>query len=92
MMPRPTCSALLLASLVATAANAATVAGTLRRNPDLKAGADEENRVLLFTPKPYQEGSTHSHFDTSASPNLLMEPALNDDLKAFRVEEDKAPV
>ena len=82
-------AALALASLVAASVSAATVSGKVRRNPKLKAGADSENRPLLFTPKPYQSGSTHSHFDTSASPNLLMEPAINADLKAFNIDLTK---
>lgn len=79
----------LFGLVIAISADAATVSGTLRRNPDLRAGADEENRVLLYTPKPYQSGSTHSHFDSSASPSLLMEPAINADLKAFNVDLTK---
>lgn len=70
-------------------AQAATVRGTLRRNPDLRAGADSDNRVLLYTPRPFDPGSTHSHFDTSASPNLLMEPGINADLAAFDVDLTK---
>jgi len=79
----------VLALVAAISADAATVSGTLRRNPDLRAGADSEDRVLLFTPRPFQPGSTHSHFDNSASPNLLMEPAINADLKAFNVDLTK---
>lgn len=37
-------------------------------------------RVNLFAPSPYQEGSSVSHWTTAASPNLLMEPAINDNL------------
>lgn len=44
------------------------------------AGADEAGRVLLYTPNPFQGGSSVSHWDTSASRNLLMEPAINSDL------------
>lgn len=35
------------------------------------------NRVTLFTPNPFQSGSSVSHFSTAASPNLLMEPSIN---------------
>jgi hypothetical protein len=45
-----------------------------------RAGADESWRALLYTPNPFQGGSSLSHFDTSALPNLLMEPAINSDL------------
>jgi hypothetical protein len=34
----------------------------------------------LYTPNPYQPGSSVSHWDTSAFPNQLMEPAINSDL------------
>jgi hypothetical protein len=34
--------------------------------------------VFMFTPNPNQPGSSVSHYDTSARPNLLMEPFLND--------------
>jgi hypothetical protein len=43
-------------------------------------GADAAGHVLMFAPNPYQGGSSVSHFDTSAFPNLLMEPAINGDL------------
>ena len=46
----------------------------------LYAGGDASNRPLLYTPNPRQPGSSVSHWDTSASPNLLMEPAINADL------------
>lgn len=57
---------------------------TLRLDPNRLAGADEQNRVKLFAPNPIQGGSSISHFDVSANPSLLMEPAitpgLNDDV------------
>lgn len=47
---------------------------------DLLAGADDNGLVRLYAPDPVQPGSSKSHFDTSATPNLLMEPAINADL------------
>jgi hypothetical protein len=44
------------------------------------AGADRNGRVMLYTPNPFQPGSSVSHWDTSAFHNLLMEPAINADL------------
>jgi hypothetical protein len=44
------------------------------------AGADPSGFVLLFTPNPFQSGSSVSHWDTIAFPNLLMEPNINGDL------------
>jgi hypothetical protein len=35
---------------------------------------------MMYTPNPYQSGSSVSHWDVSATPNLLMEPAINADL------------
>lgn len=43
------------------------------------AGADYVGRPLLFTPNPFQQGSSVSHFDTSAKPDLLMEPSATGD-------------
>jgi hypothetical protein len=47
------------------------------------AGADPAGRVLLYTPNPFQPGSSVSHWDTSAFHNLLLEPAINADLTHF---------
>jgi hypothetical protein len=44
------------------------------------AGADASGFVQLYTPNPFQSGSSVSHFDTGATRNLLMEPAINVDL------------
>jgi hypothetical protein len=49
-------------------------------DPTQLAGADQAGRVLLYTPNPFQPGSSVSHWDTSAFHNLLMEPAINADL------------
>jgi len=46
------------------------------------AGADEKNRVKLYAPPVLALGSSISHFDISANPNLLMEPAITPTLKA----------
>src|SRR5579871_2623585 len=43
-------------------------------------GADSAGRALLYAPSTYQSGSSVSHFDTSMSPDQLMEPALQADL------------
>lgn len=44
------------------------------------AGADAAQRILMYTPAPYQGGSSVSHYTTDARPNQLMEPAINGDL------------
>jgi hypothetical protein len=46
-----------------------------------RAGADEDNNVLLNAPNPVQPGSSISHWDPVAVPNLLMEPSINSDLE-----------
>ena len=43
-------------------------------------GTDALNRALLYTPNPRIGGSSVSHWDTIATPNLLMEPNINADL------------
>jgi hypothetical protein len=44
----------------------------------LSAGRDVvTGRVQLFSPNPFQQGSSVSHWTTAATPNLLMEPAIN---------------
>jgi hypothetical protein len=53
---------------------------TMLADPALLAGADPQGRMMLYTPNPYQSGSSVSHWDVSATPNLLMEPAVNIDL------------
>ncbi len=46
------------------------------------AGADSGNRPLLYTPTTVASGSTFSHYDTTLTPNALMEPFINDSLAA----------
>ena len=58
----------------------ATVNASLLLDLTLRAGADATDRALLYTPLPVQGGSTISHWDVSAFPNQLMEPAINNDL------------
>jgi hypothetical protein len=59
----------------------ATVSVRLGLDLAVRAGADRNGRALLFTPNPYQSGSSVSHWDTIASPSQLMEPNINNDLK-----------
>ncbi len=46
----------------------------------LTDGTDTAGHARLFAPNPVQGGSSISHFDTAASPNLLMEPYITSDL------------
>jgi hypothetical protein len=57
-----------------------TVNLTLGVNLAVRAGADPQGRVLLNAPNPVVAGSSISHWDPVAFPNLLMEPAINADL------------
>ena len=56
------------------------MSANLGLNLAVRQGADALNRALLYTPNPYQSGSSVSHLDTIAFPNQLMEPAINGDL------------
>lgn len=53
------------------------VSATISRNPDRLQGADAAGRILLYTPEPVESGSSVSHWDRRANPDLLMEPALS---------------
>lgn len=57
-----------------------TVNVTLGTRADVLDGADAAGRPFLYAPEPIRTGSSLSHFDVSATPNLLMEPAINSDL------------
>lgn len=62
------------------AALASGLTATIHSSATKRAGADPLGRPLVYTPNPLQSGSSVSHFDTSAMPNLLMEPSINADL------------
>ncbi len=53
------------------------VSGTLGLDPSRLAGADELGRMLLYAPDPLEQGSSISHWDRSAAPDLLMEPSVS---------------
>jgi hypothetical protein len=53
---------------------------SLGTDPVRIAGADAAGRPLLYTPATLASGSSVSHWDVTASPNLLMEPNINPDL------------
>jgi hypothetical protein len=60
----------------------AGVTATLLSDPARMAGTDAAGRMLVYTPNPFQSGSSVSHWDTSAEPSLLMEPAITNGLSA----------
>ncbi len=53
---------------------------TLNQHPTLKQGANNAGQPLMYTPNPFQSGSSVSHWDVSLTPNALMEPAINNNL------------
>jgi hypothetical protein len=63
-----------------TRAVAGTVTVSLALDPTRRAGADLAGRPLLYTPSVLASGSSVSHWDVTAFPNLLMEPNINSDL------------
>jgi hypothetical protein len=70
----------LKTALATRSRNHSGVFGTMLVNLSIRQGADAAGRVLMFTPDPFQGGSSVSHWDPSAFPNLLMEPTINFDL------------
>ena len=53
-----------------------SVTVSLATDPSRIAGADSQGRPLLYTPNPLIGGSSVSHWDVTATPNLLMEPSI----------------
>jgi hypothetical protein len=60
----------------------AGVTATIAPHPTLLVGANGSGRVQLYAPNPLLGGSSISHWDVFTQPNLLMEPALNEDLSS----------
>ena len=56
------------------------VNATLVLDGSLPAGADSAGRLRMYSPNPVEGGSSVSHWDSSAFPNLLMEPNISGDL------------
>ncbi len=52
--------------------NIRIASGSLTAGRDVPTG-----RIEMFTPNPFQQGSSVSHWNTAAAPNLLMEPSIN---------------
>jgi len=57
------------------------VTAKLYLDRSLRSGADSSGRVFLWATNPIQPGSSISHWDALAFPNLLMEPFLSADLE-----------
>jgi hypothetical protein len=56
---------------------AAGASALLAADPQQLAGADSHGFVKLFAPSPLQDGSSIHHWDSSATPDLLMEPSIS---------------
>jgi PA domain-containing protein len=54
----------------------AGVTAQMVNDPAVFLGADNANRMFVFTPQPIVQGSSVSHWDLSATPDLLMEAIL----------------
>src|SRR4029077_14486730 len=65
---------------IKTALGSGTVPAQRPLDPAKLAGVDNAGRMRMFDPNPDQPGSSVSHYDVSAFPNALMEPAINPDL------------
>ncbi len=70
---------ILLGSIFGGTVNA-DVTATIKKDMNVLQGASVDGRVLLYAPDPVEPGSSISHWDNSAFPNLLMEPSINADL------------
>ena len=59
----------------------ANVVATLGLDLSIRAGTDSSGRVKMYAPNPFISGSSVSHYDVSATPNLIMEPNINSGLQ-----------
>jgi hypothetical protein len=70
----------IAASLTKRNGNTSGTVGKFQLSKTLLAGTDSSQRITMFTPNPYQSGSSVSHYNTTAKRNQLMEPSINADL------------
>jgi hypothetical protein len=70
----------IVAGLAKPNGNTAGTVGKFERSKTLSSGADAMRRMTMFTPNPFQPGSSVSHYNTSATRNQLMEPSISSDL------------
>ncbi len=68
------------ATLKSLLASSVAITATIGTEQTYLSGADNDNWPLLYAPTTVAPGSSVSHWDVSATPNLLMEPAINSDL------------
>jgi len=53
---------------------------TILEDASVLAGADRDGFPRLYAPNPVSPGSSISHWDTTLTPNVLMEPFISEDL------------
>jgi len=56
------------------------VDAAFRLDPAARSGSSAAGYLRLYTPCELEQGSSMFHWDITATPNLLMEPFVNDDL------------
>lgn len=81
----PVCSLATTQPQVATPAAPSPAQVGLRHNEDARIGT-ADGRLLVYTPDPVEGGSSISHWDRRASPDLLMEPAIASGAGAVRLD------
>jgi hypothetical protein len=70
----------IVSSLRVRNSKTAGTVGKFELSKTLLIGTDAEQRMTMFTPSPYQPGSSVSHYSTTAKRNQLMEPSISSDL------------
>ena len=71
---------LAVADTIRAGLAAGPVMVNMTTHPSQMKGADAMGRVLLYAPTTFVSGSSTSHFDVTATRNLLMEPNINQNL------------
>jgi hypothetical protein len=72
--------AMIAAGLTKPNGNTAGTVAKFELSKTSLSGADAQRRITMFTPNPYQPGSSVSHYNTTATRNQLMEPSISADL------------
>ncbi len=67
-------------SMVKPSGEVSGTVGKFELSKTLIAGTDSLRRITMYTPNPYEPGSSVSHYNTSAKRNQLMEPSISADL------------
>ena len=65
---------------IKSALSSGTVTATFGIDVNRRAGQNGNDRTLMYAPNPLASGSSVSHFDESATPDLLMEPFITPNL------------